>query len=394
MIKLSPQQDRALLDIQEWMNAPQGRPIFRLFGFAGTGKTTITKIIADEVLGGHGVVYCAYTGKAALVMRKNGCDGASTIHRLIYKVEENPISGEITFRLNTKDSALSSASLCVVDECSMVDEELAADLLSFNVPVLAIGDPGQLPPVKGAGYFVNAKPDVMLTEIHRQAAGNPIIQLATAAREGRRLEVGDYTGDGSQPVSTVMHRADLREKRVMASDQVLCGLNRSRVQFNAKIRAIRFPLHAKDVRRPAEGEKLVCLSNRHDKALLNGSLWTVLHELSGPSPTHDKQKKRKRGNPDILYAAVTSDDEPGREPLEVEVPRLFFEGKEEQMHPKERRKHDEMTYGYVLTTHKAQGSQWGNVVVFDESAAFREMKDRWRYTAITRAAERLTLVLP
>ena len=66
----------------------------------------------------------------------------------------------------------------------MVDEDLGRDLLSFGKPVLVLGDPAQLPPVKGGGFFTEAEPDVMLTEVHRQAADNPIIRAvhATSAR--------------------------------------------------------------------------------------------------------------------------------------------------------------------------------------------------------------------
>ena len=102
-------------------------------------------------------------------MRSKGCYGASTIHRLIYKPkeqnEENP-----TFELWGKAPA-AKAKLIIIDECSMVDAELARDLMSFEVPLLVLGDPAQLPPIQGGGFFTDAKPDAMLTEVHRQAQG-------------------------------------------------------------------------------------------------------------------------------------------------------------------------------------------------------------------------------
>ena len=70
----------------------------------------------------------------------------------------------------------------------MVDEELGRDLLSFGKPVLVLGDPAQLPPVKGGGFFTEAEPDIMLTEVHRQAADNPIIRMSMVVREGGRLD--------------------------------------------------------------------------------------------------------------------------------------------------------------------------------------------------------------
>src|ERR1041385_1883895 len=91
MPTFSPQQDAALKAVAEWLKAKPGRGqtplVFRLFGYAGTGKTTLARHIAEGV---DGKVLCAaFTGKAALVMRSKGCEGASTIHSLIYKTLEN-----------------------------------------------------------------------------------------------------------------------------------------------------------------------------------------------------------------------------------------------------------------------------------------------------------------
>ena len=164
----------------------QARPgrhaaIFRLFGYAGTGKTTLARHLAERVDGK--VLFAAFTGKAALVMRSKGCERASTIHSLIYKPRE---SGEEIPSFDLWDDApASKAALIVIDECSMVDAELGRDLMSFGVPVLVLGDPAQLPPIQGGGFFTDAEPDAMLTEVHRQAEDNPIIRLSMDIREGR-----------------------------------------------------------------------------------------------------------------------------------------------------------------------------------------------------------------
>ncbi len=162
------------------------RPIFRLFGYAGTGKTTLAKHIAEGVDGK--VLFAAFTGKAALVMRRKGCASASTIHSLIYKARE---SGEEVPSFDLWDDApASKAKLIVIDECSMVDPELGRDLMSFGVPVLVLGDPAQLPPIQGGGFFTDAEPDVMLTEVHRQAQDDPIVRLSMDVRAGNRLAEG------------------------------------------------------------------------------------------------------------------------------------------------------------------------------------------------------------
>ena len=183
----SPQQDQALKNIATWLKA--GHPqIFRLFGYAGTGKTTLARHIAEGIDGD--VVFAAYTGKAALVLRNKGCDDARTIHSLIYRAQD--VDAEVPSFVINEQSPANEAALIIIDECSMVDEELGRDLLSFGRPVLVLGDPAQLPPVKGGGFFTEAEPDFMLTEVHRQEADNPIVRMSMIVREGGRLERGTY----------------------------------------------------------------------------------------------------------------------------------------------------------------------------------------------------------
>ena len=148
-----PQQEAALKAVAEWLK--RGEPqLFRLFGYAGTGKTTLARKIAEDIDGG--VAFAASTGKAALVLRSKGCKEARTIHSLIYRLRETDTQ-ELTFVLN-EDSAVTKSSLVIIDECSMVDAELGRDLLSFGKPVLVLGDPAQLPPVKGGGSLPKARP--------------------------------------------------------------------------------------------------------------------------------------------------------------------------------------------------------------------------------------------
>jgi exodeoxyribonuclease-5 len=110
------------------------------------------------------VKFAAFTGKAALVMRNKGCDNASTIHSLIYRARESGVE-QPSFEL-WDDAPASKAKLIVIDECSMVDAELGRDLMSFECPLLVLGDPAQLPPIQGGGFFTDCEPDAMLTEVH------------------------------------------------------------------------------------------------------------------------------------------------------------------------------------------------------------------------------------
>ena len=359
----SAEQSAALDKVGRWLKA--GEPqVFRLFGYAGVGKTTLARHVAEAASGE--AAFAAFTGKAALVLRSKGCVGASTIHALIYRASEGE-EGAPTFKLN-HDGPASKASLIVIDECSMVDEELGRDLLSFGKPILVLGDPAQLPPVKGGGFFTEAAPDVMLTEIHRQAENNPIIRLSEIVRAGGEIPYGVY-GD-----SRVIRRDEIEAPQVLAADQVLIGLNRTRRLYNKRIRTLRGVAETL----PVAGDKLVCLRNDRTKGLINGGLWRV-EELGG-------LKK------DFVKMSVRSEDEPGRSLAKVAVLKAFFEGTEADLPYPIRRESDEFDYGYALTVHKAQGSQWDDVILFDESGAFREHRARWLYTGVTRAAQRLTLV--
>jgi len=162
---------------------------------------------------------------------------------------------------------------------------------------------------------------------------------------------------------------------VTLADQVLVGLNRTRRSYNKRMRE----LFGRESEFPEPGDKLVCLRNDKTKGLLNGGIWIV-------KTTATTRKKR-------LGLNVVPEDDPARKPLRIGVLPEFFQGGEEALTPKLRRESDEFDYGYALTVHKAQGSQWNSVVLFDESGAFREHRNRWLYTGITRAAERLTIVV-
>jgi len=369
-MKWSPQQDKALHDVSRWLSKRDSQ-VFRLFGFAGTGKTTLARHLAEGVDGE--VVFGAYTGKAAHVLRQKGCEGAATLHSLIYRPagtseDEGEGAGEQPLFAIRRDAPASQADLIIIDECSMVDEELGQDLLSFGVPVLVLGDPAQLPPVKGGGFFTDHEPDIMLTEVHRQAADNPIIHLSMAVREGRPLEYGAY-GE-----SRIIPRAEIDSQAILETDQVLVGMNRTRRLYNNRIREL---LGYRDWR-PAAGEKLVCLRNDKKKGLLNGGTWSV---CAARAP--------RKG---MLRLDVEADDEVLAKKVAVSVAPEFFQGTYEALPYPKRRRSDEFDYGYALTVHKSQGSQWDDVVLFDESGAFREHRERWLYTGITRAAQRLTLV--
>lgn len=369
-MKFSPNQELALKAVEEWYRSPwpsQGHKIFRIFGYAGTGKTTLARYFADNI--GGEVVYGTFTGKAALVMRKNGCHNAKTLHSLVYIPEVDPDTGEVSFHIN-RGSALSDASLLIIDECSMVYKELAEDLMSFGVPILVLGDPAQLPPVgDDTGYFTECDPDVMLTEIHRQAKDNPIIRLATDVRSGKPLAHGWYGESGVIEKPT--------KEMALSADQIICGRNGFRQELNMKLR--RMKGFRGDC--PLIGEKLICLKNDHDIKIMNGGIFTVQHVVS-----------EQKGLRNWLKMMLKDEDDLDRGDLLVKVHKSFFYDDVSQPDWKTLIGSQSFDYGYAITCHKSQGSQWPSVLVYDESWCFREDRNRWLYTAITRAQEKVIIV--
>jgi exodeoxyribonuclease V len=209
----------------------------------------------------------------------------------------------------------------------------------------------------------------MLTEVHRQAQDDPIVRLSMDVREGRAIQPGQY-GE-----SEVIHRSELDPNRVMEADQVLVGRNNTRRAYNMRIRekqGITDPL-------PVAGDKLVCLRNNRKKALFNGGLWRV--------------KARAQSKSRIVTMRLVPDEELAAKAVKVSVRADCFAGGIEDIPWEQRRPYDEFDFGYVLTVHKSQGSQWDDVVLFDESFAFQESRARWLYTGITRAAKRLSIVM-
>ena len=410
-MKFSPQQQTALTSFNDWYRNGD-KQVFHLFGYAGTGKTTIAKHLAESI--GGNVLFAAYTGKAAHVLRNKGCEGAATIHSLIYRsrdkskqhlheleeelaqilismkdmeqdyIDNHPkvralkrdIDDEIhnssqpMFILNN-ESTVREADLVVIDECSMVDATMGQDLLSFGTPVLVLGDPAQLPPIGSAGYFTEGvKPDIMLDEIHRQAAESPILRMATKVRNGEPLELGDW-GDNCH---VLPYGTKLDPERILSFDQVLVGKNVTRHASNMKIRK----LHEIHDPYPVVGDRLVCLRNNSELGLLNGAIFNVT-DVEG-----------------IMDGKVHMSVQPEDSPMSVNVASLehHFLGRGEELKKQYwlRSEGQEFDYGYALTVHKSQGSQWESVCIFDESKVFKSQRDRWLYTAITRASENVTVV--
>jgi exodeoxyribonuclease-5 len=432
----SPAQAAAIREIKDWFeNRTAESQVFRMFGYAGSGKSTVLRFALDELgLSPHqserdggcvpGVVTATFTGKAAYVLKNKGTP-ARTIHSLIYSVLEateeeveaaarkvREAEGGIRtltgfertaaeagieakrqalsqmknprFALNPQSDA-ADARLIVLDEVSMVGEEMARDLMSFGKPILVLGDPGQLPPIKGEGAFTRDAPDVMLTEIHRQAAESAIIRLATMARQGAPIGFGEYDCCVAK-----MRKGDVTPAQALRSGQLICGMNATRLQLNNAMRhAAGF---SAGVLPSGPDEKIICLKNQNDIGLINGMFVTLEDVVDEGSLYFSAVVRDEDGK---AVQPPDSNGAPGR----LRIYKGHFEDHvdlDRERHDRdwrEKRKLTEATFGWAITAHKAQGSQWENVIVWDDGLGKSDLdRRRWLYTAITRAERGLVIL--
>ncbi len=375
---LSPDQQAAHDAVLTWATFPEPQTL-TLGGLAGTGKTTtIAQIVTSlRARGRTRIAFCCFTGKASLVLRRKleraavlHNDYCGTIHGLIYKPEKR--DGKITWR---KIDRL-DADIIILDEASMVDEVIYRDLLSYKLPILAVGDHGQLPPVSGALNLMSA-PAVRLEKIHRQAADNPIVQMSLRAREGQGILTGDYGAVKKVCRQQLAVTVDRYPDWFEAAGMVLCGTNSTRAALNHLLRARRGFAGAI----PQPGERVICLRNQREQDLFNG-LTGVLKVL--------EVKDVREGEPP-RYAHAVVDIDGGRSWEGTLRLDQFGNAKTIQVFEKEIALFD---WGYAMTVHKAQGSEAPVVVVLEECAWMEteDLRRRWRYTAYTRAAERLLIV--
>lgn len=399
--KWNAQQLKALSEVYTWMRTKDRKQVFRFFGFAGVGKTELSKVIADFVRNEGGkqhvpvgdVLFAAYSGKACSVLRSKGCAGADTLHSWLYRPVIDPETGKCKEFVINLESPLASCALLVVDEVSMVNEEMAKDIMSFGCAILVLGDPGQLQPIEGEGWFINAKPDVMLTTIERQAEDNPIIYLATRARLGKTIKPGKY-GD-SRVYAQSKHMSD---EMYEAADQILCGTHTTRKSLNRRMRRVNGKAD-KNIMYPVKGDRLICTRNNKDAGLYNGTMWTssqpVMQKIMRPSFKGSAIKRP--GDLDVLAFKVRSIDEfdSAGKPyiLETQCSLHHFNLDLAEPHWRDLIGSDHWDFGYGITVHKSQGSQWNHVMLIDEASTFREHASKHRYTGITRAAETLTMRL-
>ena len=379
-MELSEDQAKVYGEMRDWLARPSS--MLTVGGYAGTGKTTLlSRLIADHP--STRFVCAAYTGKAANVLAQKlpGEVSVSTLHSLLYVPSEK--DGKVSF---AKKARRIEADVLVIDEASMVGSEMVEDLLWHDVPILAIGDHGQLPPVEGASTLME-KPDLRLEKIHRQAEKSPILRLSQIVRETGRFP--DELPEGIASLKWKDFNTDIRSRTSyddFRSTVVLTYMNSTRVAVNRNIRWAKYGEHASD-EEPQKGDVVVCL--RNSPPVFNG-MRGVIERADGREGYHALMVRfPDDGNKLLGQVVVTAQF--GREKTFSTVAELA----EHKVKVRDMRSAGQLyDYGYAMTVHKAQGSGFRSVYLVRErpGRVDADTYARWAYTGITRAVDELVLV--
>ena len=375
MIILTDKQKECIKKVTELYK--NGKEIITIAGPAGSSKTTLVNYIIESIgLKPYEVDFCCYTGKASSVLRQKGIP-AKTIHKTIYNCKRNPRTGKFYFRKKIYLDNL-YCKLLVVDEISMVSNSLLEDLRSFNIPIICLGDPYQLPPILAEPNNLLDEPDILLTEIFRQKENSTILDLATQIREKRGIK-SNFNDDAVRTVSN----EELEVGMLNWADQVLCGTHKCRKAFNDAIRKS----NGIDSLIPVVGDKIICLhnywdifSNYKNEPLVNGTIGiiTKIKNINLESFNHYM---------DVEFRPTWDfeDAYDFRIDLNPFYGEKAYKNNYAMNHPRV-----SVDYGYAITVHKSQGSQWDKVLVYTPDA-FGD-KDKMLYTAVTRASKKLLYI--
>jgi len=368
-------------------------------GYAGTGKTTLICELRKQLKPETSVAFVTFTGKASSVLKKKliennalfSNDYVGTIHGLIYAPEvrwDRKLKTFVITGWKKKDRDDVVNKIIIIDEASMVSKEIWKDLHYYEKPIIAIGDHGQLPPIGDNGFNIISKPDYKLTQIHRQAFNSPIIKLSAFIRKEGYIPEKIYSPEVFKLDWNHPHCQKLWKRKIDFNDDnliVLCGFNTTRANLNDIIRKhLGFKEHA-----PYPGEKIVCLSNNHYAQIMNGQIGKVLWLMAD----------------DDSYRITVEIDGDIHERL---VANTCFGQVQYTMYNKDSKhkninekavdqgfdKIDFFDYGYVVSVHKSQGSEWDKVLLFEQRTQrwSDEYYAKWLYTAVTRAKQKLMII--
>jgi exodeoxyribonuclease-5 len=352
-MELTTGQQNALDKLTSW----NGRGQFVLKGAAGTGKSVLMSTVLPLLLERFSAVQLmAPTAKAALRLKEVTGADATTIHSAIYQ----PYLKDGELRFGTRTDALMSGQIAIVDEASMVTQWMARDLEKCFRGILYIGDHFQLPPVKADDWFGAQAADVELKEVMRQALESPVLSLVTAIRNG--LPIPTTCSSDELVIKSTSNVNDL-----LGVDQVVCATNATRISLNELIRSklgrsgsIQIGDRLINLRNVPSPKGIVCNGQQGMVAEVEGKKliiqWDDGREFSsfGTMDPEEFESKGAGKNGDWLY----------------------------------------LDFAYCITAHKAQGSQWPSVLVYDDSGYMKTPGDRrrWQYTAGSRAQQKLVWI--
>lgn len=385
---LSPDQSAVLQDLSAWLKT-KPTPFITVGGYAGTGKTTliaVLRLLIKELFPTQKVAFACFTGKASQVLKQkltsqrailNG-DFCGTIHSLMYTAETDEDGQIVRWKRNPE----LPYDLIIIDEASMVTMDIWSDLQAYHLPIIAVGDHGQLPPIDSNFNLMDA-PQLKLEKIHRQAEGNAIIEIATLARTTGEIPFKKYSNDVIKADRAEYDTMDLFEQWLTSYRNdclVLCARNKTRVKLNQHIRQVR----GFEEPTPQPGETLICLKNNYETSggpIYNGMLGT-LKRIEEQFPFW-YNIELEFNDDKRLFNGVITNRQFNQEKMVTSVPNVHYS-----------KIGDRFDFGYALTVHKAQGSQASTVIVFEEFAPYMTPEEwrRWLYTAVTRASERLLIL--
>ena len=399
-MSLNQKQQLAVEMYADWIKYPgrRKRPWFEIDGAAGTGKTyTVAEAIKYVGIDPELAGYMAFVGKATLALRLNGLP-AKTIHSTIYNLTTDYLrdeNGEYAF-INGKKKLIQEFrkkpfeeinqqyKQFVLDEGGMVGEKIGNDIISYGIPLMVLGDLAQLPPVMSKRMFLEA-PDITLTEIMRQEKDSPIIYLSQRAKNGMQIKYGVY-GDKE---CIVIPKDRLTDDYLRQADIVICGTNSMRDKINMYMRRY---IHGITENYIVPDDKLICRQNRWSMVLDEDV--TLVNGLIGYVTSTNKESATRGCNMDISFRPEFYEKK--------EFPQISIDNNYAFMNYADRCNIDRMSllngktlfeFGYCITCHLAQGSQYDTVLVYVENGGNSLYFRQWLYTAITRAKKRLILVI-
>ena len=344
-MSLTNEQEQAAKILIDRLNS--GEKVSILQGPAGSGKTFLLNYLIDYLGYEYNkIAFAAYTGTAAKVLMNQGLN-ASTIHGLIY----DPIiwHGRCTgFKLKTTKK-LRHLKLIIIDEFSMLPQNLLVDLMSFNIPLILVGDQFQLPPIGQPNKFIH-NAHATLTEPMRQALDNPVLYIANEIRQRKSVPYGVYGEDKNTGQVLVTSRFEIQQEWKREDVKIIVGLNKTRNELNTEIAASTVPI---------AGHKIIFLKNDWKTMIVNGTIATILDmkQISGT-----RYKLKFITEEDYIYEDYLADFQ-----TQTKAYHQFFD------------------LAYAITCHKAQGATYDAPgLIFDESSYFRENKYKWLYTAVSR----------